>query len=32
MKSPPVCLRKCWTSGELTTIRKVLLGVQLWRG
>lgn len=23
MKSPPACRRRCWTSGELSAIRKV---------
>lgn len=23
MKSPPACLRRCWTSGELSAFRKV---------
>lgn len=26
MKSPPACLRRCWTSGELSATRKVLAG------
>lgn len=23
MKSPPACPRRCWTSGELSAVRKV---------